>query len=125
MGAPDVTYSSLSPSFQRLVRLMQSIRHGRLKNLVIRDGEPAFDPAPTAVRLVKLGRPNTPHPAAAETDFPLRREVLDLVAHVRGVKDGVIERLEVQDGIPKWAEVAEPVTPASDRPPTSTRRCGR
>jgi hypothetical protein len=125
MGVPDVTFSSLSPSFQRLVRLMQSIRHGRLRNLVIRDGEPCFDPPPTAVRLVKLDRANTPHPAAAETDFPLRREVLDLVAHVRGVKDGTIERLEVVDGMPVLVELAEPIAPVPVNRTTSTRASAR
>jgi hypothetical protein len=125
MGVPDVTFSSLSPSFQRLVRLMQSICHGRLRNLVIRNGEPTFDPPPTAVRVLKLDRPNACHPGAAAEDFPVRREVLDLIAQVRGVRNGTIERLEVVNGMPQLAEVAEPVAPpepAPARPATSTPR---
>jgi hypothetical protein len=125
MGSPDVTFSSLTPSFQRLVRLMQSIRHGRLRNLIILDGEPSFDPPPTAVRVLKLDRPNVCYPAAACEDFPLRREVLDLITQIRGVMNGTIERLEVVNGMPQLVEVAEPVAPANVLPTTSTRTSGR
>jgi hypothetical protein len=75
------------------------------------------------VRVLKLDRPNDLHPAAGEADFPLRREVLDLISQVRGIKEGVVERLEVVDGMPKLVELAEPV--AETRPKTSTRASGR
>jgi hypothetical protein len=121
MATPDVMFSSLSPAFQRLVRLMQLIRHGRLRNLVIHDGEPTFDPPPTAVRVLKLDRPNVVHRAAASTDFPVRREILDLITQIRGIKAGTIERLEIVDGMPVLVELAEPVAPAPVHPTTSTR----
>ena len=123
MPIPDVVFSSLSPAWQQLVRLMQSLRHGRLRNVVVRDGEPTFDPPPTAVRVVKLDRPNQKHPTIETADFPLRREVLDLVAHVRAMKQGTIERLEIVNGMPQLAEVAELVAPAGPpvTRPTSTR----
>lgn len=124
MATPDVMFSSLSPACQRLVRLMQSLRHGRLRKVVVRDGEPAFDPPPTAVRVVKLDRPNQRHPTIEAADFPLRREVLDLLAQMRAVEDGTIERLEIVDGMPVLAEVAEPV-PAGALPRTLTREPGR
>jgi hypothetical protein len=77
------------------------------------------------VRVLQLDRPNPPHPAAAAADFPIRREVLDLINQIRAMKEGTIERLEILNGLPKWAEVAEPVTPAAARPTTSTRASGR
>ena len=125
MPTPDVMFSSLAPAFQRLVRLMQSIRHGRLRNVVIRHGEPTFDPPPTAVRVLKLDRPNVAHPAGAGEQFPVRREVLDLITQVRAVKNGTIERLEIVDGMPSLLELAEPVAPAAARPTTSTPRSAR
>jgi hypothetical protein len=124
MGAPDIMFSTLPQSFQRLVRLMQSIRHGRLRNLVIHNGEPAFDPPPTAVRVLKLDRPNVSHPSFEDADFPVRREVLDLITQMRGIRHGTIERLEIVNGMPALVELAEPVTPAAARPTTSTRPSG-
>jgi hypothetical protein len=124
MGAPDIMFSTLPQSFQRLVRLMQSIRHGRVRDLVINNGEPVFDPPTTAVRVLKLDRANVSHPAAGDADFPVRREVLDLITQMRGIRHGTIERLEIMDGMPTLLELAEPVAPAMARPTTLTRPSG-
>ena len=130
MAAPDPVLSTLPPAYRRLVRLMQSIGDGRLRHLHVRDGEPAFDPPPTAVRVLRLGRRNrgaprsAPVPAAAGREFALRRGVPELVALLRGVDRGTVERLEVADGLPVLVELAEAVAAEGGHRTTSTPTSG-
>jgi hypothetical protein len=49
-------FSQLSPSRQAVVRLCQSINHGRIDALHIIGGEPAFTPEPTVLIDVKLDK---------------------------------------------------------------------
>ena len=84
----------------RLVGIMQRMNFGRIEDLHVLDGEPLFDPPPRIVRSVKLGRENGPRPEAGHPDFALKAEVIELIAHLEAVGDGVIERIEVQHGLP-------------------------
>ncbi len=125
MGAPDTMFSSLTPAEQYLTRLMQSLGCGKLRNVPVHNGQPAFEAPMTVVRLVKLrpGEADQPSFQPPTTDFPLRREVLRLLHEIRAVKEGIVERLEVVHGLPTMAELAEPVTPHPRR--TSTPTPGR
>src|SRR5688572_13538448 len=122
--APDLTFSSLPLPFQQLIRLMQSMRHGRLLHLAIRDGLPVLDPPPTFVRTLKLDRPPSANEPGVTTspEFPLRQEVVNLVLELRGVKEGTVERLEVMNGLPVLAELAEPLARPWRRPDTTSTR---
>jgi hypothetical protein len=92
--------SSLTPPQARLVDLMQRINFGRIEGLHILNGEPQFDPPPRVFRDVKPGRGNGPRPEAAKSDFDLKIEVIDLFVHLEVVGNGVIERIEIQHGLP-------------------------
>ena len=92
--------STLSPARARLVDLMQRLNFGRIEGLHVLDGVPLFDPPPRVFRDVKPGRINGPRPEAAKADFDLKAEVIDLFVHLEEVGDGVIERIEVQHGLP-------------------------
>ena len=94
------TKSTLSPQRQRLVALMQRMNFGRIEGLHILNGEPLFDPQPRVIREVKLARDNGPRPEIVKTDFALKAEVIDLFAQLEAVGDGVIERIEIQHGLP-------------------------
>ncbi len=92
--------SSLSPARRRLVELMQDLNFGRIERLEVLDGQPVFDPPPRIVREIKFGAPNGPRPEAALCDFVLKAQLVEFFAWLDTLGDGVIERLEVQHGLP-------------------------
>jgi hypothetical protein len=92
--------SSLSPARRRLVELMQDLNFGRIERLEILDGQPVFDPPPRVVREIKFGARNGPRPEAALRDFVLKAQLVEFFACLDTLGDGVIERLEVQHGLP-------------------------
>ena len=94
------TKTSLSPRRSRLVDLMQRLNFGRIEDLHILNGEPLFDPPPRVFRDVRPGRVNGPRPEAGKADFDLKVEVIDLFVHLEAVGNGVVERIEVQHGLP-------------------------
>lgn len=63
-------------------------------------GQPVFDPPPRLVREVKFGAHNGPRPEAALRDFVLKAQLVEFFAWLDMFGDGVIERLEVQHGLP-------------------------
>jgi hypothetical protein len=108
MTAP--TLSSLSPARQRLVRLLQQTHFGRVQRLTVRNGQPVFDPPPQVVRTYKFGptASNEPAPSASAANVLLRQQVVDLLAHLDRLGDGMVERIEVAHGTPVYVEIAEP-----------------
>lgn len=93
-------FSSLPASYQRLVRLMQKIGFGRIEGLQVRDGLPVFDPPPRVVEEVKFAGENGPRAECANADFALKREVLELIAHLSRVGNGIIHVLVFKHGLP-------------------------
>jgi hypothetical protein len=92
--------SGLSEGRRRLLELMQALNFGRIEGLPVRGGEPVLEPPPRAVREIKLGGENGPRPEAGRPDFPLKRQVGELFAHLAAVGDGTVEVLEVRHGLP-------------------------
>jgi hypothetical protein len=92
--------SSLSPARRRLVELMQDLNFGRLERLEVLDSQPVFDPPPRIVREIKFGAQNGPRPEAVLRDFVLKAQLVEFCAWLDTLGDGVIERLEVQHGLP-------------------------
>ena len=102
------TKSSLSLSQQRLIQLLQSINFGTIENLIVRDGEPVFDPSPRVIRDIKLGGENGPRPELASADFVLREPVIELFRHLREIGNGTVASLQVRHGLPFKLEVEQP-----------------
>jgi hypothetical protein len=74
--------------------------------LIVRGGEPVFDPPPIVVRTVKLGAPaavNTPKPGSQR----LTPAAADLIERIRRLGDGIVHRIQVVDGQPVLAELEE------------------
>lgn len=94
------TKSGLTPSRRRLLAEMQRLNFGRIEDLHVLNGEPQFNPPPRVFRDVRPGRDNGPRPETTKADFDLKVEVLDLFVHLEAVGDGVIERIEIQHGLP-------------------------
>jgi hypothetical protein len=104
----NLTQGGLSEPRRRLVRLMQKLLFGRIENLLVRDGEPEFDPPPTIIREHKFGGENGSHPKLRADDFLLKDQVVDLFRQFDALGNGVIAVLEVKHGLPFRMLVAEP-----------------
>lgn len=98
--APHLTKASLSPARRRLLELFQQVNFGRVESLVVRDGEPLFDPPPRVIREIKFGGENGPRPELRSDDFLLKAQVVDLFSHLKRMRNGTIDTIEVKYGLP-------------------------
>ena len=88
----SMTFSrSLSRAQQELVELMHDVNSGRIENLVVRVGRPVMS-APNIVREIK--------PMKSEEDQAIEGPVLALLDILENLGDGVIDRIEIEDGLP-------------------------
>lgn len=92
--------SSLSPARRRLVELMQDLNFGRIERLEVQGGQPVFEPPPRVIREIKFGAHNGPRHEGVLRDFVLKAQLVEFFACLDAFGDGVIERLEVQHGLP-------------------------
>jgi hypothetical protein len=99
------TKSSLSDSRRRLVELMQRLNFGRIQNLVVRDGEPVFDPAPKVIQKVKIGGENGPRPELSCEDFLLKKQTVELLDAIADLGDGTVLIIDVKHGLPFAVEI--------------------
>lgn len=99
---PDraVMKSSLSPQRADLLELMQSLRYGWIRDLPVHDGEPVLDESVAIIQNVKMNGRNDPHPLLAAEDYALKREAVALFAQLDALQNGLIEVIEVKDGLP-------------------------
>ena len=93
-------WNDLTPNERRLVRLMQRTNFGRAKNLVVREGQPTFDPAPRIQRDHKFGGQNGARAEVSLDDYALKKEVVELFRQLRKLGKGTIVNLEVRAGLP-------------------------
>lgn len=98
--------SELSRPRQRLVELMQDLHFGRICDLVIRHGEPVFDPAPRTEEQVRFGGANGPRRERRLQDFVLKADVVALFQEIDRLQNGRILKLEVKYGLPLGMTVA-------------------
>ena len=104
-----VTKCGLSGPRQRLVEIMQKLNFGRIENLAVRAGEPAFDPAPKIVRDIKLGGgENGPRAELARDDFVLKNQVVEMFDHLSRLDDGSVAVIHVAHGLPCRLTVEQP-----------------
>jgi hypothetical protein len=110
--SPDVPLkkSALSRCQRQLVELMQDIRFGRIQHLHIAGGKPDLSQPFLVYRTVKIRGRTGPHPAASNGDCLLKAEVIDLLAQIRRIGDGLIETIEIRDGLPFKLDICESVT---------------
>lgn len=108
----QVTKAQLTPSQRCLVEWMQRMYFGRIEGLRVQVGEPVCDPPPRCIREIKLGKEAVSHPLIECEDFALREEVLDLLAQMKRIDDGVIQLVEVRHGLPVRMVLEEEVTMA-------------
>lgn len=92
--------SSLSAPCRRLLALFQLLNFGRLENLVVRNGEPCFEPHPRVLRDIKIGGDNRPRPESCASDFDLKSQVVEFFDELARVRSGVVLTLTVRHGLP-------------------------
>ena len=95
-----VALSSLPPDRRDLLHEMQRMNFGRFEGLVLRSGQPVFDPPPTMIREHKFAAENGPRPELASNDFLLKQQVVELFAFFDERQNGVIDVLEIKHGLP-------------------------
>ena len=93
-------FADLSPSWQRLLRLFQTIHFGRVEELEIRNGEPVFSPEPRVFLELKLDAADGPRPEVRLGNFELRSQVERFIQQIRRFNNGTVERIEVRHGLP-------------------------
>jgi len=95
------TFLQLSKPRQILIRLCQRVNFGSILNLVVADGEVSLSVPPEVVLDLKL---DAELPQRAEldlSDFALCAESCRLLVQIDLLKNGVIEKIVVHDGIPR------------------------
>ncbi|MFO0839076.1 MAG: hypothetical protein U1D55_11200 [Phycisphaerae bacterium] len=92
--------SSLSPPQRELLALFQRLNFGKIEQLIVRNGQPVFEPLPRIVREHKFGGENGPRPECALAEFSLKPQARELFDALADMRDGVIERIEIQRGLP-------------------------
>lgn len=98
--SPYLSKQDLSSCRAWLLELMQDINFGRIEQMLIRNGDPVRDPRPVVVREVKFGGKNGPHPEFGANDFLLKQKVVELFAFFDRLQNGLIDAIEIQDGLP-------------------------
>ena len=94
------TKQSLSPTQQHLIELLQTVHFGRLENLIVRAGQPIYDPPPRIVREIKFGGNNEPKQEFNSKDFLLKTQVVQLLQQLEKLGDGTVQSLEIKHGLP-------------------------
>lgn len=95
-----VRYSKLPRPWQHLLRIFQSINHGRVEHIEIVNGSPVFVPYPTLVYEFKRGGDFAPRPEMELRDFQVGRDICELISVVSSIEKGVIRFIEVRHGLP-------------------------
>lgn len=94
------TMNGLSPARRELLRRCQRLNFGRIEGLIVRGGEPCFDPPPRIVREIKIGGRNDARPEIDCGDFSLKADVVEFFEHLDRIANGVVEMIEVRAGLP-------------------------
>jgi hypothetical protein len=94
-------FLQLSKPRQVLIRLCQRVNYGSILNVRVSDGDVCFDVPPDVVVDVKLDGDVAERPELNLTDFVLPAESCRLLSQIDSLKNGVVEKIVVHDGIPR------------------------
>jgi hypothetical protein len=103
------TKAALTSARRRLLELMQVVNFGEIRALVVRDGEPVLDLASRVVRDIKMGGENGPRSELRVDDYVLKKEVVEFLAELDRIGNGMVERLEIKHGLPFLMSVREKI----------------
>jgi hypothetical protein len=92
--------SDLLPDEVKLICLVQQINFGRICDLIIRAGQPHFEPAPRVQRDHKFGGQNGARVEFTLEDFVLKKQQAEMFQTLRKMEDGTVTKLEIKGGLP-------------------------
>jgi hypothetical protein len=95
------SFSQLSKPRQILIRLCQRVNYGSILNLQLADGDASFGVPPEVILDLKLDADFPQRPELDLSDFALCAESCRLLAQIDLLRNGVIEKIVVHDGIPR------------------------
>jgi hypothetical protein len=102
-------FLQLSKPRQILIRLCQRVSYGAILNVQVTDGEVCFDAPPDVSIDVKLDADFKQRHELDLSDFALSVESCRLLAQIDSLKNGVIEKIVVHDGIPRRVVLRGPL----------------
>lgn len=102
-------FLQLSKPRQVLIRLCQRVNYGSILNVQVTDGEVGFDAPPDVVVDIKLDGDVVPRHELNLTDFALPVESCRLLTQIDSLKNGVLEKIVVHDGIPRRVVLRGPL----------------
>ena len=91
----------LSKPRQDLIRLCQRVNYGSILNVQVIDGDVCLEALADVIVDVKLDGEVTQRHELGLTDFALPVESYRLLAQIDSLKNGVLEKIVVHDGIPR------------------------
>jgi hypothetical protein len=103
-----IRFLDLSKPRQVLIRLCQYVNYGSILNVKIEKGELVFDCSEVTLDLRLEGEDNARRELEL-IDFALPAESCRLLAQIDSVKDGLVEKVTVHDGIPRRVIVRQAV----------------
>ena len=71
--------SSLTVAQKQLVQLLRRVNYGRLEDLLIRDGQPSFNPPPVVIRKIRIPGDTGPRRELQTGDFVLKKKLFQLL----------------------------------------------
>ena len=93
--------SSVAHDEQLVIDAMRDLGWGRIENLPIRGGVPRMTRDTKVLRRVRVGRHDGPRwTTSARRDRKPHQQHQKFLDACRGIGDGVLERIEVADGLP-------------------------
>jgi hypothetical protein len=97
---------------------MHRVQFGRFERLVIKNGEPSYDPPPGLIRVSRIGAATLDSDLGSECgDWALTNHVIELVEEFRRIGDGIVHRLEFRNGLPVLIEAPLPAQSATQQVP--------
>jgi hypothetical protein len=119
--------TALSHARRQLAEQIATVHFGRISNLKVLGGQPAFDRDTVVIRTLKIGGRNEPWGAlrsprhngaavATTASFKHGDALAELFRHLDELGDGTVVRLEVAHGRPLFLDVESHVqSPAGSR----------
>jgi hypothetical protein len=99
----NIKFSQLSRPRQLLIRLCQRINHGCVLNVRVKNSDVFFDASSEASIDLRLDTDVSERPELGLTDFTLSLDHRRLLEQIESLKDGVLDKIVVHDGIPRRA----------------------
>jgi len=89
---------------------MSKLGYGRIEELHVLRGEPDFDPPPRVYRDIRLGGESRPRYEPKSSSHELKSVVRDLFLELDQIDDGLVEWIEVRDGLPARIRIRDSST---------------